>query len=59
MHNHGPLHSGIAKDMLASFRAGCPDESLSSRYPETALAHGAKGDFDCKTIQAAPFPPNE
>ena len=46
--NHGPLDPKIAGDMLSSFRAGCSDESLPDFYPETALADGAKGDFDCK-----------
>ena len=59
MHNHGPLDPAIAQDMLTSFRAGCADESLPSYYPDTALADGAKGDFNCKTIQAALFPLNE
>lgn len=59
MHNHGPLDPAIAEDMLTSFRAGCADESLPSYYPDTALADGAKGDFNCKTIQAALFPLNE
>lgn len=56
MHNHGPLDPAIAQDMLTSFRAGCSDESLPAYYPETALADGAKGSFDCKTVQAALFP---
>ena len=55
MHNHGPLDPNIAEDMLTSFRAGCSDESLPPFYPETALSDGAKGDFDCKTVQAAVF----
>ena len=59
MHNHGPLDPAIAQDMLTSFRAGCADESLPSYYPDTALADGAKGDFNCKTIQAALFPLDE
>ncbi len=56
MHNHGPLDPGIAEDMLTSFRAGCADDSLPPYYPETALADGAKGSFNCKTVQAALFP---
>jgi hypothetical protein len=59
MHNHGPLDPDIAEDMLTSFRAGCSDESLPAYYPDTALADGAKGDFDCKTVQAAMFPLSE
>ncbi len=57
--NHGPLDPKIAGDMLSSFRAGCSDESLPDFYPETALADGAKGNFDCKTVQAALFPLDE
>lgn len=56
MHNHGPLDPSIVEDMLTSFRAGCLDESLPPYYPETALSDGAKGSFDCKTVQAALFP---
>lgn len=59
MHNHGPLVPDIAEDMLNSFRAGCSDESLPDYYPDTALADGAKGGFDCKTVQAAMFPHTE
>ncbi len=57
--NHGPLDPAIASDMLSSFRAGCTDESLPVFYPETAKADGAKGTFDCKTVQAALFPLEE
>jgi hypothetical protein len=56
MHNHGPLDPSIAEDMLTSFRAGCADDSLPDYYPTTALADGAAGDFNCKTVQAALFP---
>lgn len=56
MHNHGPLDPSIAQDMLTSFRAGCSDDSLPPYYPETALADGAVGGFNCKTVQAALFP---
>lgn len=59
MHNHGPLDASMAQDMLSSFRAGCADESLPDYYPESALNDGAKGGFDCKTIQAAMFPLDE
>lgn len=59
MHNHGPLDPDIAEDMLNSFRAGCSDESLPVFYPESALADGAKGSFNCKTVQAALFPLSE
>ena len=55
MHNHGPLDPAIAQDMLNSFRAGCKDESLPDYYPETALADGVAGNFNCKTVQAAMF----
>jgi hypothetical protein len=55
MHNHGPLDPSIAEDMLTSFRAGCSDESLPPYYPEIALADGAMGSFDCKTVQVAAF----
>lgn len=54
--NRGPLDPAIAGEMLSSFRAGCSDESLPVFYPETALADGVKGDFNCKTVQAALFP---
>lgn len=56
MHNHGPLDPSIAQDMLTSFRAGCSDESLPSYYPKVALMDGAKGGFECKTVQVALFP---
>ena len=56
MHNHGPLDPSIADDMLSSFRAGCSDESLPANYPEIALTDGAKGSFNCKTVQVAAFP---
>ncbi len=59
MVNHGPLDPKIAGDMLSSFRAGCSDESLPDYYPATALADGTKGDFNCKTVQAALFPIEE
>lgn len=59
MHNHGPLDPDIAQDMLNSFRAGCSDESLPGYYPDSALADGARGGFDCKTVQAALFPLSE
>lgn len=55
MHNHGPMDPDIVDEMLSSFRAGCTDESIPSYYPETALADGVAGGFDCKTIQAAFF----
>ena len=56
IHNHGPLNSKIAEEMLTSFRAGCSDESLPKYYPQTALSDGAQGNFDCKTVQVAQFP---
>jgi len=56
MHNHGPLDPEIADEMLSSFRAGCSDESLPTYYPASALMDGAKGNFDCKTVQVAAFP---
>lgn len=59
MHNHGPLDPSIAEDMLTSFRAGCSDESLPPYYPETALADGVMGGFNCKTVQVALFPLSE
>ena len=55
MHNHGPLDPSIAEEMLTSFRGGCSDESLPPYYPETALTDGAKGSFNCKTVQVAAF----
>lgn len=59
VHNHGPLDPEIAEDMLTSFRAGCTDESLPEYYPQTALSDGAKGSFDCKTMQVVAFPRDE
>lgn len=59
IHNHGPLDPNIADEMLTSFRAGCSDESLPKYYPQTALADGAAGSFDCKTVQVAAFPADE
>ncbi len=59
VHNHGPLDPSIAEDMLTSFRAGCSDESLPEYYPQSALSDGAKGNFDCKTVQVAEFPVTE
>lgn len=59
IHNHGPLDPEIAEDMLTSFRAGCSDESLPKYYPQTALSDGAKGNFDCQTVQVAAFPVSE
>ena len=56
IHNHGPLDPSIAEEMLTSFRAGCTDESLPVYYPQSALSDGAKGSFDCKTVQMAAFP---
>ncbi len=56
MVNHGPLDPGIAGEMLSSFRAGCTDESLPDYYPDNAKADGTKGNFTCKTVQAALFP---
>ncbi len=55
IHNHGPLDPSIAQEMLTSFRAGCTDESLPEYYPQTALSDGAKGSFNCKTVQVAAF----
>lgn len=59
IHNHGPLDPSIAEDMLTSFRAGCSDESLPEYYPQSAFSDGAKGNFDCKTVQVAAFPASE
>ncbi|MEP5759781.1 MAG: hypothetical protein ABJ327_10865 [Litoreibacter sp.] len=59
IHIHGPLDPSIAEDMLTSFRAGCSDESLPEYYPQSALSDGAKGNFDCKTVQVAAFPADE
>ena len=59
IHNHGPLDSSIAQDMLTSFRAGCTDDSLPEYYPQTALADGVAGNFDCKTVQVAAFPASQ
>ena len=59
MHNHGPLDPSMAEDMLTSFRAGCSDESLPPFYPDTALADGKKGGFNCKTVQVSMFPQTE
>ena len=59
IHNHGPLDPSIAEDMLTSFRAGCTDDSLPEYYPQTALADGVAGSFDCKTVQVAAFPASE
>jgi hypothetical protein len=59
IHNHGPLNPSIAEEMLTSFRAGCTDESLPEYYPQTALSDGARGSFDCKTVQVAAFPASE
>ena len=59
IHNHGPLDPTIAEDMLTSFRAGCSDESLPKYYPQSALSDGAKGNFNCRTVQVAAFPASE
>ena len=59
MQNHGPLDPSIADEMLTSFRAGCTDESLPVFYPDTALADGPKGNFNCKTVQFAGFAGSE
>jgi hypothetical protein len=59
IHNHGPLDPSIAEEMLTSFRAGCTDESLPEYYPQTALADGVAGSFDCSTVQVAQFPASE
>ena len=59
MHNHGPVDPAIVQDMLTTFRGGCADEGLPPFYPMTALTDGAKGDFSCKTVQAALFPLSE
>ncbi len=59
IHNHGPLDPEIADEMLTSFRAGCSDESLPEYYPQSALADGSVGGFDCKTVQVAAFPSGE
>ena len=59
IHNHGPLDPEIADEMLTSFRAGCSDESLPEYYPQSALSDGAKGSFDCKTVQVAAFGADE
>ncbi len=59
IHNHGPLDPSIAQEMLTSFRAGCTDESLPEYYPQTALSDGARGSFDCKTVQVAAFTASE
>lgn len=59
IHNHGPLDPEIAQEMLSSFRAGCTDESIPEYYPQTALADGVKGNFECKTMQVATFPKDE
>lgn len=59
IHNHGPLDPAIADEMLSSFRAGCSDESIPAYYPQTALADGTKGSFDCKTVQVVQFAPGE
>ncbi len=59
IHNHGPLDPEIAQEMLNSFRAGCTDESIPDYYPQTALADGVAGSFDCKTVQVVAFPEKE
>lgn len=59
VHNHGPLDPEIADEMLSSFRAGCSDESIPEYYPQTALADGVAGSFDCKTVQVVAFPAGE
>lgn len=59
IHNHGPLDQSIAQEMLTSFRAGCTDESLPEYYPQTALSDGARGSFNCKTVQVAAFPASD
>ena len=59
IHNHGPVDPDILDDMLSSFRAGCTDESIPEYYPQTALSDGAKGNFECKTVQVAAFPEHE
>ena len=43
-------------DMLTSSRTGCTHESLPNDCQATALADGVKGEFSCKTVQAALFP---
>ena len=43
-------------DMLTSSRTGCTHESLPTDCQATALADGVKGEFSCKTFQAALFP---
>ena len=59
IHNHGPLDPSIADEMLTSFRAGCTDESLPEYYPQSALSDGARGSFDCRTVQVVAFPASE
>lgn len=59
IHNHGPLEPEIAQEMLSSFRAGCTDDSIPDYYPQTALADGVEGTFECKTVQVVAFPEDE
>ena len=42
--------------MLASYRGGCTDESLSKRAPQSAIADGEPGPNTCKLVQFAIFP---
>ncbi len=54
--DHGPVIPELAGSMLASYRGGCTDESLSKRAPASAIADGEPGPNTCRLVQFAIFP---
>ena len=55
--DHGPVIPALADSMIASYRGGCTDESLSKRAPASAIADGEPGPNTCRLVQFAIFPP--
>lgn len=57
IHDHGPLITELASDMVSSFRGGCTLDSVPPHYPDTARVDGEGGPNTCRTQQVALFIP--
>ncbi len=59
INDHGPVIDGRARDMLATYRDGCTDESIPGPMPATARAQGKAGPNICRLVQFAIFQPSK
>ena len=57
INNHGPALEAYMPGMIASYRAGCTDESLVPIFPDSAKADGAPGPNTCRLYEQAIFSP--